>query len=95
MKGNMKMKSQNFTRATEEQQIEKATSEKKKRGRKKEDGVVRFNCYLREDLANYAETMSRVSGMSMAAFLNLMIERHKEEHNDTYAAALAFREKLK
>ena len=86
---------QSFTQATEAQQIEKAAGQKKRGRKKSEEGTVRFNCYLREDLANYAETMSRVSGMSMAAFLNLIIEQHKEAHQDTYAAALAFREKLK
>ena len=69
----------------DEKEIEEFIKEKRTRGRK---GVkvpcIRVNQALPPELHEYIKIMARARGESMTDFINYVIEKHKEEHEELY-----------
>ena len=56
--------------------------------------LPRINLALQPQLHDYVFTMSRVSGITMTAFVNKLVKEHMDEHMDIYEAALRFRDSI-
>lgn len=56
--------------------------------------LPRINLAFAPDLYEYAQTMSRVSGLNLTQFVNEALRQHMEEHKDTYKKAIEFRNSL-
>lgn len=56
--------------------------------------LSRINMAFTPDVYEYIKTMSRVSGLTMTAFINKALKEHMENHKETYNKALEFRNSL-
>lgn len=56
--------------------------------------LKRINTGFSKSNYEYIMTMSRVSGLTLSAFINQALAQHKEDHRDLYEQALEFRKRL-
>ena len=56
--------------------------------------MPRINMAFYPDVYEYIQTMSRVRGESLTAFINLAIRQHMRDHGELYKKAIEFRNSL-
>lgn len=56
--------------------------------------LPRINLAFAPDVYEYIQTMSRVRGETLTAFVNLAIREHMQEHADIYEKAIEFKNSL-
>lgn len=61
---------------------------------RKRGKMLRINMAFSDANADYIETMARVSGQTITAFVNNIISKHAAEHEEIYRKALEFRKGL-
>lgn len=71
-----------------------ALMEEMKTAGRKGLGLPRVNLAFNPSNYDYIKTMSRVQGLNLTQFVNLVIRQHMEEHGEIYRQAKAFRDAL-
>lgn len=56
--------------------------------------LPRINLAVTPQMYDYIKTMSRAAGLSYTEFINVILQAHKEQHEDTYQQAVEIRNSL-
>lgn len=75
-------------------QEKQAFLEEMKTTGKKGVKLPRINVAFAPSVYEYIQTMSRVRGESLTAFVNLALREHMDEHRDIYDRAIEFKNSL-
>lgn len=76
-----------------EQEIQEFSNSLQTSGRKGMK-LPRINLALTPQLYDYVRTMSRAAGLNYTEFINVILQAHKDQHEDTYQQAVKFRNSL-